>query len=765
MPSQPAPGHPLRVVYAKLTSTGAYDVVARTSNISLDEARSLAERLLPGNPPLDAAVREEVAHLRPPEGGHIVWRFGRYGWSDGGRGDVYITDIAWYSDDDYALARADAFALVPRSDQVFATATELPPFTVAATTAAGERERLTSLHERLAADARTVIAGAAAADPVLLIHTGERAPALELFLLLLPPGLRAGLTFQTQAFRVPAVLPRITLADRAYANLREASWQVLPSLDVDVPLELAGRFVALATEPAVLELVHELYGDAYADQPSLRTAIARVVALADPAVPLLAGDAAAVMRAVTAADAAIRNAVLRQLQRTADEVTLRQALLALLPQPGESAERLLVVLNGLGEIPASTLAALVDGLPAGAPGGLLLELANRCARAGDEARLIRLLALDRRLAEQGLAGEGLDPEVQRLLASLRTGDTAELLLAAAALHPRLRSSAAAEPLGRMCHERVTDVLKHVQAGPRAVEEVLRLADAADAFVAAVGTSPALPPVMARYELARADAAAAAVTAHGNEARAVLGGAMLVRAWDAHTVDRSEDAASYSRAAVALLAAADRAAVERVKQVLPQRGVRESELVALPGADALLPLLGGDAQQAGLASRMVGAIRALGTGSEAAVAELAAAVLAAHSQRVRITAGSELEHGVLAALRARPEGNGQPAAPAAAMEVCLELLSIITDASQLAELEDAALGEHMAVRLQRLDRSVALCQSVEREDRYERYAAAIESVDVALPGAARERLREALGTGGLQRRLLRAVSSVIARDQP
>jgi hypothetical protein len=97
------------------------------------------------------------------------------------------------------------------------------------------------------------------------------------------------------------------------------------------------------------------------------------------------------------------------------------------------------------------------------------------------------------------------------------------------------------------------------------------------------------------------------------------------------------------------------------------------------------------------------------------------------------------------------------------EVCLELLGAITDAAHLADLEDAALGDRMSARLQRLDRSIALLRAVEREDRYERYADAIESADVSLNDAARERLREALGTRGLQRRLMRAVSSVIARD--
>jgi hypothetical protein len=268
------------VIYAKLTSTGAYEVVARTAHVSLDDARTLAERLLPGNPPLDAAVGEEVAHLRPPEGGHIVWRFARYGWSDGGRGDVFITDITMVFRR-RLQPRPRRRVRWCRGRTRCSGATELPPFTVPAGDAAAEQARITRLHALFAADARTVVAGSAAADPALLIHTGERAGALELFTLLLPPRLRASLTFQTQAFRVPPVLPRITLVDRGYANLRDAPWKVLPSLDVDVPLELAGRFVALAGNPQALELAHSLYEDASDDVPGIRAGIARLVSLAD----------------------------------------------------------------------------------------------------------------------------------------------------------------------------------------------------------------------------------------------------------------------------------------------------------------------------------------------------------------------------------------------------------------------------------------------------------------------------------------------------
>ena len=768
MTSAPATGHPVRVIYAKLTSTGAYDVVARTSNISLDQARTLAERLLPGNPPLDAVVGEEIAHVRAPEGGHIVWRFARYVWADGGRGDVYITDIGWYSDDDFARARCNAFALVPRTDQVFAATIELPPVTVQPQDSVAEHARIASLHARVAGDARTVIAGAAAADPVLLIHNGERAAALELCTLLLPPRLRAELTFQTQAFRVPPVLPRITLVDRGYANLRDAPWKVLPNLDVDVPLALAGRFVELASDVAALELAHSLYEDSHPDAPGLRTGITRLVALAEVATSLLARDAAAVLRAVAPMDPGRRAAVLRRLQAATGEAAMAGALVELLRQPGDGAQQMLALLGALGDMPSTTVAALVDSLRVGAPSELVAELANRLARAGDLPRLIQLITLDRRLISARVAaeGEGLRPEVRQLLAALRSGTAAELLIAAAAVHPQLRDTTAAESLHRLCHDSVADALERVQPNPGGVDGMLRLADAADAYVAAAGTSPTLPPVMARYELAQPDAAARAVAVHGPPARAALGGALLVRAWEAHAAGRSADAERLAGLAVTLLSAAERPEVEQVRQVLHHRGIREHDLLALPGSDALLPLLGGSALQAALTRRIVAALRAIAGGSETAVQDLAAAVVAAHGQRLRITAGGELSQSVLAALRSLPgssRGGDASDVAVSVTEVCLELLGAITDAAHLADLEDAALGDRMSARLQRLDRSIALLRAVEREDRYERYADAIESADVSLNDAARERLREALGTRGLQRRLMRAVSSVIARD--
>ena len=81
------PNETTRVIYAKLTSTGAYDVVGKTRGIELDAARELAERVQPGNIPYDSKLSEGLAYLRPTEGGHLIARYAPYAWRDAhGRG-------------------------------------------------------------------------------------------------------------------------------------------------------------------------------------------------------------------------------------------------------------------------------------------------------------------------------------------------------------------------------------------------------------------------------------------------------------------------------------------------------------------------------------------------------------------------------------------------------------------------------------------------------------------------------------------------------
>lgn len=749
----PVAGHPVRVIYAKLTSTGSYDVVARTANVSLEHARTLAERLLPGNPPLDASVGEEVAHLRPAEGGHVVLRFARYDWSDGGRGDVYITDIAWFSDSDFHAARANAFALVPHTAELFDREVELPHFAVSVRSPTDDAARLRELagDAALLDAARTVVASAAAADPVLLVHPGDRARPMELFTLLLPPTLRTGLTFQTQAFRVPAVLPRVTLVDRGYANLREGRWKMLPSMDTDVPMELAGRLVALAAHPDTLALTHNLHDEAYPHpvQTDLRGAIARLVSLHGVAAALQHGDPQAVLAAAADADADVRRAALRQCRRELGADAVHGALVALAREDGDVASKLLVLIRDAEDLPAPVAAALADQLGPAAPDELVIELATRCAAAGDLDRLVLLVSRDRRaIGPRVKAPDTTPPAVHRLVTALAApthdvGAAVDLLDACTAVLPSMGERARPHLL-RACRDGVRDAAERTPATAHGVEAMVRLQEAVARFNAAGGNV-----------VIEAGASAPA------SMRAVLGSAHMLRALDDRAAGMDASIGRHVAEAVAGLEGTGQQGRELLHQLLRYRGVPEHELVTMPGTEPLLTLLGGNAQHASASRQLVAALRAAPHGPEDAVRDLAAAVLHAHAARVRLVRGGELATEVAAALSALGSAAGSDGS--ALLEVCLELVGILADPADQADFEEAALGDRMSVRLRRLDRSVALCRAVEREDRYERYATAVESPDVNVPESTRERLRDALGTRGLQRRLMRAVSSVVEQD--
>jgi hypothetical protein len=337
------------------------------------------------------------------------------------------------------------------------------------------------------------------------------------------------------------------------------------------------------------------------------------------------------------------------------------------------------------------------------------------------------------------------------------------------VRPALPMSSAAA-LHRICRDAVAEALERTHATTSAVDGMLRLQDAAAAYASAAGPGAPLPPLFGPHELdgssTGADAADRFAADYAEPTRAVVGAALLLRAWDAHGAGDELQCRRATQGAVALLSRADATGRELARRVLAERNVQEHELVVMPEAGRLLPILGGNVQQAAILERMVSSIAALAAADEEekkrGLQELAGAVFAAHVQRIRITANSDMSQRVLSALRRLAPARSARAAAAAA-EMCLELLSVITDPTHMHVLEDEALGDAMAVRLQRLDRSVAHCRAAEDEDRYERYALALEAADMPVDSAARERLRDALGTHGLKRRLLRVVSSVIERD--
>src|SRR5687768_16014286 len=103
---------PARIIYAKLTSTGAYDVVAKTANVELGAARELAEKVQLGNLPFGVKVGEELGYARLEGGSHLVARYTTYGWSDG-RAAPLMTDLVSIDDASFERVRRNPFAVVP----------------------------------------------------------------------------------------------------------------------------------------------------------------------------------------------------------------------------------------------------------------------------------------------------------------------------------------------------------------------------------------------------------------------------------------------------------------------------------------------------------------------------------------------------------------------------------------------------------------------------------------------------------------------------
>src|SRR5262245_596934 len=157
------PTAPTRVIYAKLTSTGAYDVVAKTRAIDLSAARELAELMQLGNLPFGVRIEEELGYARPSGGGHVIARYTTYGWNDG-RPAPPMTDLIWVDDVAFERVRRNPFALIPHSDDVFAELTELEAVKVPTIDQALELTRLRALGSRAAADFTNFVAGVLAAD-------------------------------------------------------------------------------------------------------------------------------------------------------------------------------------------------------------------------------------------------------------------------------------------------------------------------------------------------------------------------------------------------------------------------------------------------------------------------------------------------------------------------------------------------------------------------------------------------------------------------
>ncbi len=779
-----APETPVRVIYAKLTSTRAYDVVAHTPNIDLTSARTLAERLLPGNPPIDAEVREEIAHLRPPEGGHIVLRFAPYEWADGNRGDVFLTDILWLSDTDFRRARSNPFALVQRTDQIFEVLEELSIPAIPADNAGPEMQRIAEL-AAARPTAKKIAAHAMAAQLLIMAAPHERREAMELLVLLLPPRIREMLTFQTQAFRVPSQLPLVTLVDRIHSNLRSGAWKILPDVHVPVPDALASQLLGLADTPERLALLHKLFDDGHGVPDSLHAGILRLTALSGLAGAIAGGDARAILEELAglpADDSGTRAAGLSYLIGMTAPLAMRDAVIAVVRAGTCPAARVAALLTQFFELPESApvFGPLCDIVNDSTSRELRTALAAHALRASDLSRLARLVATEPRFIVGGLPDEATrdGSAAQRFAHALKAAFgsrpdlecVAALLAVAVSVRSELDGPEAETAIQRLCLEAAKEAMYQTPANVDAVRALISLQKAAIEYRATYLDSGWLPNLYGP-ELLSSGTADLLDTPLPRNFGSVAACTLLSRAHEANARGDQDECEEAMRLAGPLI---EESGGDLVGKYLQHRGLRVRDLAVLPGGEAVARALGMDIRRASAEHALVAAVQALRVEPTRGVAELATAVYRARCAGMRLKHGDEVLEGIRkawrgtfpeaasshhtnAGFRARQSG---PSGTSEAAEIALEILALVVHPEALPELEDAFLHPISGARLRRLDRAISICRAAERGDCYDGYARAIEADRFQLEPDELERLGSALGTGGLRRRLIRAFSGVL-----
>ena len=770
---------PVRIIYAKLTSTGSYDVVAKTPNIELSAARTLAEKLLPGNVPHGVSIEEDVGYVHPPEGGHLVFRHARYGWSGDNRGEIYMTDIVLLDDADFARARANAFAVLPRSDDVFETLTELPLPVIPERTAADDTNRLRELAP-LANDAANLFAGALTAPPVLMLDTGDRNAKAELCVLLLPPALRKAFTFQTRAFRAPPFPPRLTLTDAHYASLHAGPWpKVLPDISVDVPIDLARRLTDLVSAPDRLMRVHALYDRLPDKSKDLRAEATRLAGLADFITVLESGSLTEALRRAAARGEAESAVMVGELIERTAPAGLEEAMLNLVDQGDGGHKLALLVLRAAHKRDARGAQALLAQAADRAMAAgrlphqeLLLHLVERLAAASDANRLVRLLSVDRRAVARVLPDftDRAPAPIAAYLAAIRNlgagrplQAAAQLTDASAALDSLIDDERSRNALKSLLNEVIVAAVEKANATSDAMADVVALQESIDRLLQnAPRLSNAMPQLLSDQQLGGNANAIASLDQYPPPGAGAIAGALIMRA-----ARRGKDpaVAPLVSAARAVLSQLDATTQKQVRAALESIGIRQHSLVELPGANELLPALGHDTQQAALTQQIVTALHKLTDANGEGVAQLAGAVIRARRSNTRMSRSHPSFDAIRAALNdacvARRLGENEEWPE---VEAALDLLAMICDGPANEELELAALGKSgVVVRLRRLDRAFMQCESAMDPDIYERLARAVESRQTPLNEEARERLAEALGVRSPQRRMTRLIAAVMDKD--
>jgi hypothetical protein len=767
---------PIRIIYAKLTSTGAYDVVAKTPNIDVPAARDIAEKIQLGNLPFGVRVGEEFGYARPAANEHIIARYTTYGWSDG-RSAPLMTDLVHIDDANFRRVRCNPFALIPHSDDVFAELTELPAIQITDVTAEQELARLRELAPA-ATDFTTFVAGVLAADSLLLIAQNNQLANLELLTLLLPPRLRERVTFQTTAFQPPQVRRRITIADAMHASLRAASWtRVLPEEADALTLNPANRFTEFLAAPERLQRAHALYERIAATDvsASLATEAARLVRFADFQSLLerkLVTEALRVVAKGTGSEVAVE---LQELTARFPAEGIAEALVALFETGADDATltRLLQEMSGSQMASAAYGAlthAVLSSRRTASPellaallaqiGGRDLDRALRMFAIAREASPTARIALPEPLASYAAAqaGSAQTRPLERAAALVRTGAT---------MYDRLQTPEARAQIEADCRSAVNEAVRNVVLSVADIRALRALQTELDGL--SFGWSSELGTVVVSDDAVER-ASAKQLEERGKhigessapEWAGTLCATLLVRIAQAPLATART---KFAAVAHALLAAhADSRLGTRVAALLAQLGVSDGDLLEEPAFSKVLPFLGDTAREASLGQSIGGALTRLFNDGAGAAAELASIVFMTRSTQQHVTVGSRAYNAVISALRTARD-RGLIAQQPVQAELALDLLAFATDPATFREIENTALGrsDGMPVRLRRLDRAVAQATTANDEQLYSALATALESDSTAIDPAARRRLREVLGTSGLHRRLLDAFNTVVQRS--
>jgi hypothetical protein len=236
-----------------------YALVAKTANLSHDDAFELCRVPDIGDP--SAYLDQGVAYLRAPKWGHVFARYFTNAERDSAGRASLVYDVVALSDEDFASIGNDAFRALPplSSDRRPERFGELAIPALAPRDEAAEAARVAALLDREDDATVSALLGAVlAGDHVLCVASALRPETIECLVLLLPPGLRPSVTFQTPAVDFPKYTPRLAIAERGHASLVERDWSVVLPRDADDPRladprGTATRLVALGRTPDRLQ--------------------------------------------------------------------------------------------------------------------------------------------------------------------------------------------------------------------------------------------------------------------------------------------------------------------------------------------------------------------------------------------------------------------------------------------------------------------------------------------------------------------------------